>query len=175
MRAGKDIKGHLRKLEKRCILREVIPPKRIEQICTCENSQHSGSNEDEAKNENENENESAVDGGDLYFAVSGDRQHLDDCPVLQLKREYEHARYNELRHNKEFTASDKGRRARKLTVRRRKSPKDHQVGKSKSGTVYIRNKAVSRAVRSIPPPIEFGNIHMMLMVGTIIIEIGYPE
>ena len=51
----------------------------------------------------------------------------------------------------------------------------HQDKKGGSGSAQVRKGAVDRAARFLPPPIEFGNVHMMLMVGTIIIENGVPE
>lgn len=171
MRAGIHIKGHLRKLEKRCILREAVSPKRSGQICSCENGRQSESNE----GYRESESQCVVNGGDLYFAVGGERQHFSGCPILKLKRWYERAKFKELRRNTEFTTRDEEQRMERLSLPRRISRRGGQVGTSQRESVYVRNQAVSRAAKLVPPPIEFGNVHMMLMVGTIIIEIGYPE
>jgi hypothetical protein len=165
-RAGKHCKAHLRKFEKRCILREVVSPMRSRWICTCENSQHPGNHD------GDNDVEQAS--GDLYFAVSGERQRAEGCMVLKLRQQHERARFAELRHNTEFKRQVEAQTGVSRFSQTRPAG-GRKVGRSKTGSTHVRNYAVGRAARSIPPPIEFGNIYMMLMVGTLIIENGFPE
>ena len=48
--------------------------------------------------------------------------------------------------------------------------RDLQVRGRENGSTRVRNQAVVRAARLVPPTIEFGNIYMMLIVGTTIVE-----
>src|SRR5271154_1369132 len=88
MRDGSYHRGtHLQKLEKRCILREVVTPTRSRQICTCENGQPDGNSNGDGSDE------------DLHFAVDGGHPHQRNCPILKLNRRHKHAKREELRHN----------------------------------------------------------------------------
>ncbi|KAI9775385.1 MAG: hypothetical protein M1839_001240 [Geoglossum umbratile] len=167
VRAGGHYKTHLRKFEKRCILREVVSPTRSRRICTCENLRHSECSEESSDGE--------VGTGALHFAVGGGRPHVDGCPVLKLKRRHEHAKIQELRRNTEFARSSEPQTTGGRSFSRATPPRGQQVKRRDSGSTNARNHAVGRVARSVPPPIEFGNVHMMLMVGAIIIENGVPD
>lgn len=160
MRNGKHKIDHLRKYEKRCILQEVVSPMKSRQICTCRYAPTSGNSGNE----------------DTRFAISRVRKHLRDCPVLQLKRRYEQAKRDELRHHHHMVDSPKTQKARIFRFNisplfPRGGKKDHKQGKA----THVGTRAVGWAAKSMPPPIQFGNVHMALMVGPIIIENGYPE
>lgn len=161
MRNGKHTIDHLRKYEKRCILRDVLSPIKSHQICTCDYAPTSANS----------------GGEDTRFATCRGREHLRDCPVLQLKRRYEQAKRDELKHHQQHMVDNpKTQKARIFrfnmgTLFSRRGKKDHKQGK----TTYVGTRAVGWAAQSMPPPIQFGNVHMALMVGPIIIENGYPE
>jgi hypothetical protein len=129
MRNDGHNRSHLRKYEKHCILKEVVSSSQISQICTCRD-------DGAPQNEQENTNEST-------FAVDGERTHLRNCPVLQLKQRYEQAKLDELLHHQNM-------------VKRK-----NWVGKLL--LIYV------------APRIQFGNVHMALRVGTLIIENGVAE
>lgn len=165
MRDGRYHRGtHLQKLEKRCILREVVTPTRSRQICTCENGQPDGNGDGDGND------------GDLHFAVDGGHPHQRNCPILKLKRRHEHAKRQELRDNttQELHLSTQGAE-RVGSAASTQVNKSHQDKRRGGGSAQVRKGAVDRAARLLPPPIEFGNVHMMLMVGTIIIENGVQE
>ena len=141
-RANVHPEKHLQKLEKRCILRESIPPQHGRQICTCE-SQTSYTDDDSDGSSN-----------DLHFAIKGAYDHEPQCPVLSLKWRHEGAKFRELR------------RARRTRTRRSE--------RGRSGVQKASSMVVGSSAQAVTPPIQFGNVHMMLMVGTIIIENGVP-
>lgn len=144
---------HLRKFEKRCILREVVPPTRSRQICTCENQTPCTGDERE----------------DLYFAVDGGYPHQRRCPVLKLKRRHELARVEELRRSRTSTQPPKDRQGRG-------AGRGADRGRGSRGRIQkASSRSVGLAAQVVTPPIQFGNVHMMLMVGTIIIENGVSE
>ena len=158
MRHGRYHRGtHLQKLEKRCILREVVTPTRSRQICTCENGQPDGNGNEE----------------DSHFAIDGGHPHQRNCPILKLKRLHEHAKRQELRdnttQNPHLSAQGGERPGSAASTQVNKSHQDKRRG---GGSAQVRKGAVDKAARLLPPPVEFGNVHMMLMVGTIIIENG---
>lgn len=141
---------HLRKLEKRCILREVVPPTRCRQICTCEDRTAHTSDGDE----------------DQHFAVDGGYPHEEGCPVLGLKRCHEWARLQELRHAKACSQAQKDGQG--LGPGR---GTERNVGWAKRTA----SKSVGSAAQVVTPPIPFGDRHMVLMVGPILIENGVEE
>lgn len=148
-RANIHPERHLRKFEKRCILREALPPTRRRRICTCENRPpHIGDDDDDSD-----------DGNDLYFAVDGGYLHQPRCPVFKLKRRHEGVKFQELRRSRTGTQARGTDRSRE----------------SRSRVQKAGSKILGSAAQAATPPIQFGNVHMMLMVGTIIIENGVPE
>jgi hypothetical protein len=160
MRNGKHKIDHLRKYEKRCILREVLSPMRSHQICTCGYAPTSANR----------------GGEDTRFAIGRVHEHLRNCPLIQLKRRHEQAKRDELKHRQHMADNPKAQKPRIFRFNMsalfpRRGKKDHNQGKM----TYVGTRAVGWAAQSMPPPIQFGNVHMALMVRPIIIENGYPE
>jgi hypothetical protein len=160
MRNGKHKIDHLRKYEKRCILREAVSSIKSRQICTCGYAPTSGNNS----------------GEDTCSAICRVRKHLRDCPVLQLKRRHEQAKRDELKHRQHMADDPKTQKARIFRFNISAlfpggGKKDYKGGK----VTYVGTRAVGWAAQSMPPPVQFGNVHMALMVGPIIIENGYPK
>lgn len=167
MRNGSYHRGtHLQKREKRCILREVVTPTRSRQICTCENGQPDWNGDGDSDGRD----------GDLHFAVDGGYPHQRSCPVLKLKWRHERAKLEELRHSKTQDAHLSAQRGERVgSTAGARTNRGHQGKKRGGGSAQVQKGAVDRAARILPPPIEFGNVHMMLVAGTIIIENGVPE
>jgi hypothetical protein len=144
------------------MLQEALSPTGSHRICTCGHTPASGDGA----------------GEDTRFAIDGVREHLRDCPVLQLKWRHEQAKRDELKHHQQqHEANDsKARKARILKFNMsalfpRGGDTDNKQGK----TTHVGRRVVGWAAKSMPPPIQFGNVHMALMVGPIVIENGYPE
>ena len=152
-RANVHPERHLQKFEKRCILREAITPRRRHHICACENKPPYSDDDDDDDGGGRDR------GVNLNFAVDGGYIHQPHCPISRLKRRYEGAKFQELRRYRT------GNQARGMDGAR--------------GTRNRVRKASSRMVGSsaqvVAPPIEFGNVHMFLTVGPIIIENGIDE
>jgi hypothetical protein len=165
MRNGSYHRGtHLQKREKRCILREVVTPTRSRQICTCENGQPDWNGDGDRSDE------------DLRFAVDGGHPHQRSCPILKLKRHHERAKLEELRQNKTQDAHLSAQRGGRVGSTAGIRPnRGHQGKKGGGGSAQVQKGAVGRAAQLLPPPVEFGNVHMMLVAGTIIIENGVPK
>jgi hypothetical protein len=151
-RANVHPERHLQKFAKRCILREAVTPRRRHQICICENKPPSIG--DDGDNDDDRD-----DGVDSHFAVDGGYLHQPRCPMWRLKRRYEGVKFQELRRYRTRT------QARGI---------DRRIG-SRNPFQIAASKAVGSSAQAVTPPIQFGNVHMMLMIGTIIIENGVSE
>jgi hypothetical protein len=95
--------------------------------------------------------------------------------VLQLKQRHERAKKDELSRHRFITDNTEMQKAKIFGFDiSRLLPRDGKGDKKQGKMAYVGSRAVGWAAQSMPPNIPFGNAHMMLMVGPIIIENGYP-
>ncbi|KAH0545446.1 hypothetical protein FGG08_000447 [Glutinoglossum americanum] len=162
---GAQGRSHLRKYEKRCILRETVTPTQSRQICICEGS---GGGEGD------------TGGYDTLFAAIGGREHRQSCPIWNLKQRHEQAKIDELLHCKRTDNEANLKEVRRSRLsrinlffpRNTLARETHGRGTQGGSTDIAGRRAMGWAAKSVPPRIPFGNIHMALMVGPIIIENG---
>lgn len=147
------VTSSIRKYEKRCILREAVLPSRSRQICTC-GAIH----------------QVDVPHGD-GFAVDGGRQHLQQCPIGQLISRHMQARLAEVRQEIEMVSHIQAipQIETRLSMLRQQARRRIHRWRTRDSTF---KQFAGSAVQKRPPNIPFGNVHMALMIGTVIIENG---
>ncbi|KAF8243667.1 hypothetical protein K440DRAFT_663983 [Wilcoxina mikolae CBS 423.85] len=158
---------HLEKMQKQCILADCITPIQGREICHCSDV----SSEKEA----------------LFPIEQVDYpKHCNNCGLLTLKELHNLAKRKELLEDERLhivateehrTAAAKPSQASLGYKLMRQVSTASEAVLARSGQISesIKKQLIKRGVRPATNRIPFGNVHMALMVGTLVIEIGVPH
>lgn len=145
---------HLKKENKSCILENAISEEEADRLCSC------------------GANQSNPWAADFPFSISTKDWHPRDCGLRQVAPSYVWTRREEIGHTRtvEYDSQRSGERNHCRSSGNGGSLQSHSVG-SRARRVLPTPQREAIAKRIFP----YGNIHMALRFGTVIVENGVPE
>jgi len=166
-RNGAHQVSHLRKHQKHCILSDAISPRQGQNLCPCRDYDRSET--------------------PYPFTETEKLNHASDCTLLSLAPEHVKARYADLvqcktlamektpEKDRSETLSVLSRTSQRSSLLRRISHYRSKTEGSLPSKRGIAKSILLPAIKSISENIPFGNVHMALCFGPLMIENGVPE
>jgi len=159
---------HLEKIQKQCVLAGSVTPAQSREICHCSDV----SSEKETL---------------FPIELLDYPKHCSSCDLLTLKGLHNLAKPKELTKEKEKlhteTTEDNRTKPNKPSpgglghklMRQVTTASTAVLAQSEQILASIKKQLIKRGVRPAIERVPFGNVHMALMVGTLVIEIGVPQ
>ncbi|KAH8702863.1 hypothetical protein GQ44DRAFT_732665 [Phaeosphaeriaceae sp. PMI808] len=155
--------SHLRKHQKHCILANALSPRQAQNLCPCRDYHRSEV--------------------PYPFTERARLNHVPDCSLSGLASEHVKAKYEDLSRCKQLvseadrseTKSVVSRASQGGSLLRRVSHSQSKVEGSLVPKRKILRSILRPAVRSISENIPFGNVHMAVCFGPLMIENGVPD